>query len=156
MSKKLFSLFISVILLVFSGYSNSFSGEFDIEQELAKHKGKVIYLDYWASWCIPCRKSFPWMNAMQEKYGSDNFTVLSVNLDADKVNATDFLKNYKADFPVLYDPQGISARKLRVKGMPSSYLIDHNGQFKSAHVGFFTDKTEMYEKEIVDLLRQAR
>ena len=77
-----------------------------LELILAEHKGDVIYLDFWASWCVPCRKSFPWMNAIQKKYQSQRFTVISVNVDANDELAQKFLKKTPASFAVIYDPKG--------------------------------------------------
>lgn len=145
-------LFIfTLVVMPLSAQSNEHI-EAELDSVISANKGKVIYLDFWASWCKPCRKSFPWMNEMQAKYGESGFVVLSVNLDAEKPFATDFLNEVPADFDVLYDPKGITARKLKVKGMPSSYLIDKNGQFVSAHRGFNDDKKVKYEQEIQTLL----
>lgn len=120
---------------------------------LAKHKGKVIYLDFWASWCGPCRKSFPWMNKIQSTYSTENFTVISVNVDNDKVLAKEFLRTLPASFPVIYDPKGQLAKKYNVKGMPSSYLINSNGELVQQHTGFFSKKIKQYEHEITQLIK---
>ena len=81
-----------------------------LEQALLEHQGKVVYIDFWASWCVPCRKSFPWMNAIQEKYKQQGFTVVSINLDANKALAEKFLLEMPASFPVIYDPKGKIAK----------------------------------------------
>lgn len=124
-----------------------------LEQAIEANQGKVIYIDFWASWCKPCRKSFPWMNDMKAKYESDGLVILSVNLDAEKKFATDFLNEIPATFDVIYDPKGITARKLKVKGMPSSYLIDRSGKLVSRHQGFNDEKKALFEQEIEALLR---
>lgn len=125
----------------------------ELQQLLEEHKGKVIYLDFWASWCIPCRKSFPWMNAMQEKYATQGFKVITVNVDVEKFLAEEFLIENPANFTIIYDPKGNVAKQFKLQGMPSSYLIDKAGNPVKAHVGFFNDKTPEYEAEIVKLLQ---
>ena len=123
-----------------------------LELTLAKHKGDVIYVDFWASWCVPCRKSFPWMNAIQKKYQSQGFTVISVNLDANDDLAQKFLKKTPASFAVIYDPKGKIAKHFAIQGMPSSMLINREGKITKRHTGFFTKKIPQYQSEIEQLL----
>jgi thiol-disulfide isomerase/thioredoxin len=127
----------------------------NFEQLIESHKGKVVYLDFWASWCGPCRKSFPWMNDMQEKYRKQGLLVLSVNVDNDKSLAEQFLVEVPANFNVVYDAKGKIARKFKLKGMPSSYLIDRTGKVVNAHIGFSAIKKIKYEQEIKTLLHIA-
>lgn len=148
----LFSVFISITSISISNANESISGLDQLESMIDKHKGDVIYLDFWASWCIPCRKSFPWMNEIQTKYATKGFTVIAVNLDVEKSLADEFLLDVPANFPVIFDPSGDSARKLKLKGMPSSFLIDRDGKFVKRHNGFFSDKKPLYETEIEELL----
>jgi len=128
-------------------------GDKALSEMIKLHKGKVIYLDFWASWCVPCRKSFPWMNSMQEMYKKDGFVVIAVNLDAEYESAQDFLKNNATTFEIIYDPTGETPKKYGVKGMPTSYLLGRDGKVKIAHTGFFTKKKTQYEKEIQALLK---
>ncbi|WOH35768.1 redoxin family protein [Thalassotalea fonticola] len=125
-----------------------------LQQILDDNKGKVIYLDFWASWCIPCRKSFPWMNAMEAKYAGQGFKVITVNVDVEKSLALEFLQENPANFTVVYDPKGAIAKEFKLKGMPSSYMINKLGKPVSAHVGFYNDKRAEYEAEIVKLLEE--
>lgn len=126
----------------------------DEKTKLSQLKGKVVYLDFWASWCGPCRKSFPWMNQLTEKYDPEKFVLLSVNLDSEKAQASKFLAKYPARFSITYDPEGKIAEKYQVMGMPSSYLIDAQGRIAATHVGFFKKKIAKYEKQIDYLLKQ--
>jgi len=123
-----------------------------LEQALNEQRGKVVYLDFWASWCGPCRKSFPWMNKIQVQYQQQGFTVISINLDANKSLAEKFLIETPANFAVIYDPKGKIARHFKIQGMPSSLLIGRDGQVKSSHSGFFTKKIPQYQQEIEQLL----
>lgn len=121
---------------------------------LSDLKGKVVYLDFWASWCGPCIKSFPWMNKLTRQYKADDLVVISVNLDEDITAAKKFLGKYPADFSVTYNPEGNIAEAYQVMGMPSSYLIDRKGNIAATHVGFFMKKTAGYEKQINQLTAQ--
>lgn len=123
-----------------------------LEQALAEHAGEVIYLDFWASWCGPCRKSFPWLNKIEAKYKQQGFSVISVNLDANKALATKFLSEMPATFTVVYDPKGKIAKHFKIQGMPSSMLIGRDGKIKSRHTGFYTNKISLYQQEIEHLL----
>jgi len=152
-------LFTLLFSLSFSALSNAEStAQVNVLQNfdklIASHKGKVIYLDFWASWCGPCRKSFPWMNEMHEKHQQQGLIIISVNLDNNKVLADDFLAEVPANFSVFYDPKGKVARKFKLKGMPSSYIIDRTGKMVSAHVGFTESKKIKYEEELIMLLNE--
>jgi len=115
-------------------------------------KGKVVYLDFWASWCDPCRKSFPWMNDMHSRYDSKNFTIVAVNLDSSKADALKFLQKMPANFDIAYDPEGSVATKYNLKAMPSSYLIDKKGKLVFAHKGYREGDTAEIEEKIRKLL----
>ena len=86
--------------------------------------GRVVYVDFWASWCGPCRRSFPWMNEMHAKYGPNGLTVIGVNVDKRRPDAERFLQQTPAAFTIVYDSAGKTPEAYAVKGMPSSYLID--------------------------------
>ncbi len=118
------------------------------------YRGKVVYLDFWASWCIPCRKSFPWMNKMQANYGDKGLVIIAINVDKKRPLAEKFLSQIPANFSILYDPQGKQAKAFKIKGMPSSVLFDKEGQIVTSHTGFFSKKIPQYEEEILALLNQ--
>lgn len=122
------------------------------ELDLSAYTGKVVYLDFWASWCAPCRRSFPWMNDMLARYSDAGLAIVSVNVDAERKLADEFLAETPARFPVVYDPEGKLAEQWQLLGMPSSYLIGRDGSVISRHVGFRSDSPEKYEKEIRKLL----
>lgn len=120
--------------------------------DLEAHRGKVVYLDFWASWCKPCRESFPWMNSLLKKYSADRFTVLTVNLDAEPELMHKFLDQVPAKFDVYFDPSGRIAEQFQIQAMPTSYLIDTSGAVVKKHIGFYTRDIEKYESEIEELL----
>lgn len=116
--------------------------------DLGQYKGKVVYLDFWASWCGPCRKSFPWMNAMEQKYAAQGLVVVSVNVDEKRADADAFLKAVPADFPVIFDPEGKLAEQYQLIGMPSSFIIGRDGKLLKSHQGFLDDSPVRYEAEL--------
>jgi cytochrome c biogenesis protein CcmG/thiol:disulfide interchange protein DsbE len=111
-------------------------------------QGKVTYLDFWASWCGPCKQSFPWMNQMQAKYGSKGFQVIAVNLDKKRDDADRFLAEVPAKFSVAFDAPGASAKQFQIKGMPSSVLIGADGRVIATHSGFRDDERAELEARI--------
>jgi thiol-disulfide isomerase/thioredoxin len=117
-------------------------------EELARSHGDVVWLDFWASWCVPCRHSFPWMNAMQKKYGPLGLTVVAVNLDSDRAEADRFLASMPAGFKVQFDPEGELAKRYAVEAMPSSYVLDRTGRVIEHHLGFKESKEAKYEASI--------
>lgn len=121
---------------------------------LSALRGKVVYVDFWASWCQPCRKSFPWMNSLQQRYRDQGLVVVGVNLDKSRELSDRFLHDVPAAFTVAYDPDGRAASAYHVKGMPSSYLIDRQGRIHSSHIGFRDDNTAPMEAAITSLLQQ--
>jgi thiol-disulfide isomerase/thioredoxin len=147
-------LFTSFIFLSSAHAKNStkISSKVQLDTLIKHHQGDVIYLDFWASWCGPCRKSFPWMNKIQSEHQSEGFTVISINVDSEQTLATEFLTNNPAKFTVVYDPKGELARFFKIQGMPSSLIIDKKGNIKYAHSGFYTERTSQYEQEIKQLL----
>ena len=119
---------------------------------LSDYHGKVVVLDFWASWCVPCRRSFPWMNEMQQKYGDDGLVIIAVNLDNQSSDAQKFLQQYPAEFAISYDRDRQLVREYAVEAMPSSFLINRDGSLIERHLGFKSGKTDDYEAAIVAAL----
>jgi cytochrome c biogenesis protein CcmG, thiol:disulfide interchange protein DsbE len=99
-------------------------------------KGKVLYVDFWASWCGPCKQSFPWMNEMQAKYAARGLEVVAINVDAKVADAERFLQTTPAKFTVAFDAKGVSPKQFAVKAMPTSYLVGRDGKVLLIHAGF--------------------
>lgn len=104
-------------------------------------KGRVVYVDFWASWCGPCKRSFPWMNEMHRKYADQGLTIVAVNVDKRKADAAKFLAANPGAFTIVYDPSGGTPTAWDVKGMPTSYLMDRSGRILSVESGF-SDETK--------------
>ena len=121
-------------------------------ERLSQLKGKVVYVDFWASWCGPCRQSFPWMNEMQGKYGAKGLQIVGVNLDAKRADADQFLAQVPAKFSVGFDAKGDSAKQFGVKGMPTSVLIGPDGKVLAIHQGFKDEDRKELEAKFVSAL----
>lgn len=120
--------------------------------QLSSYKGKTVYLDFWASWCGPCKQSFPWMNDMQRKYGARGLQVVAINLDAKRGDADQFLAQNPATVALAFDSKGESARRMGVKGMPTSLLVGADGKVLLVHQGFRNeDRTELEAKLVAAL-----
>jgi thiol-disulfide isomerase/thioredoxin len=119
---------------------------------LKQFAGKVIYLDFWASWCVPCRTSFPLLNKLHEKLKAQGFEVIAVNLDEDKAKADKFLSEFQVGFTVLRDAKGEWADKYVVESMPTSFLIDKQGVVQHIHHGFTSNDINDIENRITALL----
>jgi thiol-disulfide isomerase/thioredoxin len=117
-------------------------------------RGRVVYLDFWASWCGPCRQSFPWMQTMKETYGAQGLEVVAVNLDRDRADAEKFLHQFHPTFDLRFDPKGELAELYKVRGMPSSVLIDRHGVTRFMHVGFRPVDGAAYEAQLRELLAE--
>ena len=122
--------------------------------DLSQYKGKVVYLDFWASWCTPCHLSFPWMNEMLASYGVEGLAVIAVDLDRDRHAADDFLAENKGALQIVYDPKGDIARQFNFKDMPTAILIGRDGHVRAAHSGFNTSQESVYLADVAHLLRE--
>jgi peroxiredoxin len=103
---------------------------------LAAYRGKVVYLDFWASWCPPCLTSLPLLDALRQEFPADDFQVLAVNLDDDPAKARRFLAKRPVGYPSATDPAGALPERFGLETMPTSYLIDRDGVVRHVHPGF--------------------
>ena len=103
---------------------------------MSDFRGKITYVDFWASWCGPCRLSLPALNSLNEQFANDPVQFLAISIDVVEEDAWDFLKRYSVDYPVVIDTEGDIARMFAVDGMPSGYLLDSEGRVREIHIGF--------------------
>lgn len=123
--------------------------------DLSSYRGKVVYLDFWASWCTPCRRSFPWLDGLVRQFGKGDLVVIGINVDQSSGLARKFLDDTPANFPIIYDPQGAIATTFKIIGMPSAVLIDRTGRVRFQHVGFSDSTKDEYETHVRQLLAEA-
>jgi thiol-disulfide isomerase/thioredoxin len=129
----------------------------DEQAALSDYTGKILYVDFWASWCPPCLVSMPIMNDLRNKLQQQgiDFEVLAVNVDSDPEDGIDFLLDAPVDFVVLSDPAGGTPALYGVKGMPTSYLVDQQGNIVMKHEGFKRRDVDMIEARILALAGQG-
>lgn len=124
-------------------------------QPLVAGKARLTYVDFWASWCGPCRQSFPWMNEMHGKFAASGLRILAVNVDAKRADAEQFLARNPAVFSILFDRDGVFAKSVDVTTMPTSMLLDPQGKVLYVHRGFTAKDREPLEAAIANALRGA-
>ena len=115
------------------------------------YRGKVVLLDFWASWCGPCKKSLPLLVDLEEKYAG--LKVLAVNIDDDRENALDFMKRHNLDLTVIYDSDKSVAENYGVSAMPSAVLIDRNGVVRYVKYGYTDREIKNFDAYIRELLK---
>jgi cytochrome c biogenesis protein CcmG, thiol:disulfide interchange protein DsbE len=124
--------------------------------KLADMKGKFVYVDFWASWCGPCKQSFPWMNELQAKLGPKGLQVVGINVDAKQEDAQKFLSQVPANFTVAFDSKGDFPKKYGIKGMPSSVLVGPDGQVIWSHTGFKETEAKELEEKIAAAIAKGK
>lgn len=124
------------------------ASEFDIDN----YKGKVVYLDFWASWCGPCRQSFPFMNKLKAQYEDKGLAVVSINVDESPEAAAKFLDKYPANFDIIYDKNAELAQQYQLKAMPTSFLFNRDGKLVGSHLGFKNKDVAKLTQVITNLL----
>ncbi len=143
MNKTLLMIAMCLCLAI-SAWAQDAADEFELEN----FAGSVVLVDFWASWCVPCQYSLPWLNAMQEKYGDQGLQVVTINLDRKPAAAAKMAGNLAEGIRQFGDPEGELAARYELEGMPSSYLYDREGQLITSHVGFLKADSDKHEAEI--------
>ena len=115
-------------------------------------RGKVVYVDVWASWCPPCRVSLPILQTWQERYAPRGFSVFGINVDRDKTAALRALTAAGATYPGVREVPGETLEALGVRIMPQAFLLDRDGRVRYVHHGFSLDERAALEREIETLL----
>jgi thiol-disulfide isomerase/thioredoxin len=124
------------------------------EINLAQYKGQVVMINFWASWCGPCRQEMPLLENIYKKYNKLGFTLLGVNVEPDSKAADDWLKQTPVSFPILYDKESKVSRMYDVSGMPSTVIIDRKGNVRVLHQGYKPGDENGYLDSIRTLIRE--
>jgi len=129
---------------------------YDLEGELPALKGKVVLVDFFASWCGPCQESFPAMEKLYKKYGEQGLVIVAINLDKKPDDMKHFLKEHPASFVIVRDASYKLVNEIKIPTMPSSFLLDRSGKVYAVHRGFDGGKTDkQYAEEIEFLLKPS-
>ena len=121
---------------------------------LAQYKGQVVMLNFWASWCGPCRQEMPLLENIYKKYHKLGFTLIGVNVEPDSKAAEGFLEQTPVSFPVIYDKDSTLSRAYDVQGMPSTVIIDRKGKIRVLHRGYKAGDENEYLDSIRSLVRE--
>lgn len=127
---------------------------FGLEGRLPELKGKIVLVDFFASWCPPCHQSFPVMEQLHKSYGEKGLVIVAISVDTKKADLERFLKKHVVSFPIVRDGTGKLAGTLKIPAMPTSFVIGRDGKIQSVHEGFHGEKTHnQYISEIESLLK---
>jgi peroxiredoxin len=121
---------------------------------LGQYKGQVVMLNFWASWCGPCRQEMPLLDSIYTKYKRMGFTLIGVNVEPDSKSANDWLKQTPVSFPILYDKESKVSKMYDVEGMPSTVIIDRAGKVRALHRGYKPGDENEYLDSIRTLVRE--
>ncbi len=130
------------------------SANSDLRLDLAKYRGKVVMLDFWASWCAPCKQAFPYMATLTRRYGPRDFAVVTVNAERQRAPGEAFLRQVKSTLPVVWDADASAVKTWQVNELPATILIDRKGKVRFRHTGFFPDKTPEYTAQVDALVKE--
>ena len=124
------------------------------EVRLSSLQGQVVMINFWATWCGPCRQEMPLLEQLQAKYGPLGFTLLGVNVEPDSAAATAWLKGVPVSFPILFDTRNAVAESFGVQGMPSSVFVDRAGRIRHVHRGYKPGDESQYADLIRSLVKE--
>jgi thiol-disulfide isomerase/thioredoxin len=121
---------------------------------LQQFKGKVVFLDFWAPWCDPCREELPALDALYKKYNNDGLVIIGIDMDNSEKLVAEFLKKVPVTFTILIDRKASMGREYSFRTLPTAFIIGKDGVIRFVHLGYGKEFLQMYEKEIVELLKQ--
>ncbi len=122
--------------------------------KLSELRGEVVMVNFWASWCAPCRQEMPLLEELHDRYGDMGFTLLGVNVEEDSSAALDLLKEIPVTFPILLDTSNSVSKRYNVVAMPSTVILDRDGKVRFVHKGYLPGYEDEYRKQIKELIRE--
>ncbi len=168
MNKKMFLSFRRIVLMVCASTfllttvhaESEMAPNFTLKSrsgenvKLSELRGQVVLVNFWASWCGPCRQEMPVLEKLYKKYRALGFVVLGVNVDDDPAQAESLLKVINVSFPILFDSDKKISEKYKITAMPSSFFVDRDGKLRSEHKGYLPEYDLLYKNEIKKLIRE--
>ena len=164
---KLFRSFLIVVALVglcaMPASAKTVSGkapDFTLKSRSGKNlrlsdfRGQVLLINFWASWCGPCRQEMPLLENLYKRYGKLGFTILGVNVDTDSTKANTYLKDVSVSFPIVYDITNAVSKSYNVNAMPTTVIVDRNGNMRFLHQGYKPGYERDYKKQVVQLIKE--
>ncbi|MEJ2142502.1 MAG: TlpA disulfide reductase family protein [Gammaproteobacteria bacterium] len=157
------SLLLTTVFFFHNSYAGEISGKapnFTLKSKsgknlkLSEQRGNVVMINFWASWCGPCRQEMPLLDAMYKKYKRLGFTIWGVNIEPDSSNAQRLLKDIPVSFPILFDTANKVSKMYNVSAMPSTVLVDRNGNLRYIHKGYKPGDESEYRRLAKKLLRE--
>jgi peroxiredoxin len=121
---------------------------------LSEYRGEVVLINFWASWCGPCRQEMPVLSELHDKYRALGFTVLGVNVESDTSKARKLLRDLPVSFPVVFDSDSVVSKQYDVVAMPSTVLVDRDGNMRYLHKGYKPGLESVYQQQVRDLIRE--
>lgn len=122
--------------------------------KLSELRGQVVMINFWASWCAPCRQEMPLLEQLYKKYQPMGFTLLGINVEDDPNAATKWLKGKELSFPILFDSQSEASELYNVSAMPTTLIIDRDGNMRYYHRGYVPGTEDEYQQQIRALLKE--
>jgi peroxiredoxin len=154
------ALILIAVTTVTAGIKQSAAPDFTLKSvegenlKLSEYRGEVVLINFWASWCGPCRQEMPVLSELHNKYKALGFTVLGVNVEEDSSKARKLLRELPVSFPVLLDNESVVSKQYDVVAMPSTVLVDRDGNMRYLHKGYKPGLEDVYLQQVRDLLRE--
>ena len=126
------------------------------QANLHQFGGKVVYVDFWASWCVSCLASFPFMDQLRRELGPQGLQIVAINMDENPADARRFLSSHKASFPIALGNNNQCAKQFGVNAMPSTFFVDRNGKIRGVHAGFRPGEAAAIRTTLQNLLKEPR
>jgi len=121
---------------------------------LKQFRGKVVFLDFWAPWCDPCREELPALDALYKKYSNDGLEIIGIDIDSSEKLLTEFLQKVPVTFTILIDKKNVVRRGYSFRTLPTAFIIGKDGVIRYMQMGFGKEFLQMYDKEIDGLLKR--